>query len=170
MTLAIGHSEGERAVLDVLRERKPRFSPEAVVKAFAETLKSYGLQAVIGDRYGGDWPGEAFRKHGINYKISERTKSEIYQAALPMLNSGRIELLDSKTLRTQLTGLERRTARSGKDSIDHRPGGHDDVVNAAAGVLTLCTPTIALTPDLFAQGTFSYFGKRDEGRTLWEQQ
>jgi hypothetical protein len=35
----------------------------------------------------------------------------------------------------QLLGLERRTARSGKDSIDHAPGGHDDVANAAASAL-----------------------------------
>ena len=32
-------------------------------------------------------------------------------------------------------GLERRTARGGRDSIDHTPGGHDDLANAAAGVL-----------------------------------
>jgi hypothetical protein len=31
--------------------------------------------------------------------------------------------------------IERRTSRSGKDSIDHGPAGHDDVVNAAAGAL-----------------------------------
>jgi hypothetical protein len=33
--------------------------------------------------------------------------------------------------------LERRTARSGKDSIDHAPNGHDDVANAVAGVASL---------------------------------
>jgi hypothetical protein len=35
----------------------------------------------------------------------------------------------------QLCGLERRTARGGRDSIDHGPGGHDDVANACAGAL-----------------------------------
>jgi hypothetical protein len=35
----------------------------------------------------------------------------------------------------QLVSLERRTARGGRDSIDHPPGAHDDVANAAAGVL-----------------------------------
>jgi hypothetical protein len=35
----------------------------------------------------------------------------------------------------QLVGLERRTARSGKDSIDHSPGGHDDIANAVAGAI-----------------------------------
>jgi hypothetical protein len=36
---------------------------------------------------------------------------------------------------TQLTSLERRTARGGKDSIDHAPGAHDDTANAVAGAL-----------------------------------
>jgi rubredoxin len=35
----------------------------------------------------------------------------------------------------QLIGLERRVARSGKDSIDHGPGMHDDLCNSAAGAL-----------------------------------
>jgi hypothetical protein len=33
----------------------------------------------------------------------------------------------------QISGLERRTGRSGKDSIDHAPNGHDDLANAVAG-------------------------------------
>jgi hypothetical protein len=37
----------------------------------------------------------------------------------------------------QLVGLERRTARSGRDSIDHAPGGHDDLSNVIAGVCSL---------------------------------
>lgn len=41
------------------------------------------------------------------------------------------------SLVNQLCGLERRTARSGKDSIDHAPGAHDDLANAAAGALTM---------------------------------
>jgi hypothetical protein len=37
----------------------------------------------------------------------------------------------------QLCSLERRTARGGKDSIDHPPGNHhDDIINSAAGSLT----------------------------------
>jgi hypothetical protein len=38
-----------------------------------------------------------------------------------------------------LCGLERRTARSGKDSIDHGPGGHDDVANVVAGLSAITT-------------------------------
>ena len=38
-TLAIGHKEGDVAVLDCLRERKPPFDPAGVVVEFAEALR-----------------------------------------------------------------------------------------------------------------------------------
>jgi hypothetical protein len=107
------------------------------VQDFAILLKGYRVHRVTGDRYAGDWPRERFRNAGITYDISERTKSEIYVNALPLLNSRRVELLDVKRLASQLIGLERRTARSGHDSIDHSPGQHDDVCNAAMGALLL---------------------------------
>jgi hypothetical protein len=170
MTLGIAHSEKDHVVLDLVRARKPRFSPEEVVREFAGDLLRYGLHEVIGDRYAGEWPREQFLKHGISYKPSERTKSEIYQSCLPMLNSGRVELLDNKTLRTQFIGLERRTSRGGRDSIDHRPGSHDDTVNAAAGALMNCVRAIPIPSDaLFYRGTISWFGKPDQERSLWDQ-
>ncbi len=134
-TLAIGHGDGDRLVLDCLREVRPPFSPENVVIDFATLLKQYGIVSVCGDRYGGEWPREQFRNNGIEYIVSERTKSEIYLEFLPLLNSGRIQLLDNLRLINQLCGLERKTSRVGKDSVDHQPGGHDDLCNAGCGVL-----------------------------------
>jgi len=46
-------------------------------------------------------------------------------------------LLDHPKLLNQLSNLERRTARSGRDNIDHQPGGHDDVANAVAGLAAI---------------------------------
>jgi len=92
----------------------------------------YGIGEVCGDRYAGEWPRERFRAHGVTYVPSEKTKSDLYAALLPLVNSCRVELLDDRRLLGQLGGLERRTARGGRDSIDHAPGGHDDVCNAAA--------------------------------------
>ena len=56
MTLAITHREGDKVVVDAVRERRPPFSPDDVVIEFAATLKSYGVGTVQGDRYGGEWP------------------------------------------------------------------------------------------------------------------
>jgi hypothetical protein len=75
-----------------------------------------------------------------NGGTSAGAASDIYRDGLPLINSGRIELLDSPQLVLQLCALERRVARSGKDSIDHPPGSfHDDVANAVMGVLVTAT-------------------------------
>lgn len=137
MTLAIAHSEDGAPVLDAVREVKPPFSPEAVVGEFCELVKSYGLRRVTGDRYGGEWPREQFRKLGVEYDLAEKTRSELYLALVPAINSRRCRLLDIPRLEVQLVGLERRTSRVGRDSIDHAPGSHDDVANAVAGALHL---------------------------------
>jgi hypothetical protein len=134
MTLAVAHLQGDRVVLDLVRERRPPFSPDSVVQEFAVTLKSYGVSTVIGDRYAAEWPRERFRVHGVEYRVADKTKSDLYRDLLPALNSGRVELLDHSRLVGQLCSLERRTARGGKDSIDHPPGSFDDVANAVAGV------------------------------------
>jgi hypothetical protein len=137
MTLAVAHEEHGVAVLDAVREVRPPFSPDAVVSEFAGLLKSYHLSRVTGDRYAGEWPREKFREYGIGYDLSDRPKSDIYRDTLPLLNSGQVELLDLPRLASQFCGLERRTARGGRDSIDHPPGQHDDLANAVAGALLL---------------------------------
>ena len=135
MTLAVAYRDGERVHLAALREVKPPFSPKSTVADFATFLRSYGVAMVRGDRYAGEWPREQFRKHGIEYQPADKTRSELYGELLPLINSGGRRLLDDKRLVSQLVGLERRTSRAGKDSIDHPPGGHDDVANAAAGAI-----------------------------------
>lgn len=141
MTLAIAHEEAKTAVLDVILEQKPPFSPKAVVANFAAVLKEYSITSIIGDRYAGEWPREVFRGHGIVYEPAARPKSDLYRDLLPLLNSGRVELLEDERLITQIVGLERRTGRNGKDSIDHALGAHDDLVNSVAGALVECVPS-----------------------------
>lgn len=144
-TLAVAHRDADSLILDCVREVRPPFSPEAVVGEFATTLKSYRVSTVTGDRYGGEWPREQFRKLGISYDLSDSPKSDLYRDLLPLLNSRRCELLDHQKMIGQLTTLERRTARSGRDSIDHAPGAHDDVANACAGALTLALAPVSRT-------------------------
>ncbi|GAJ96185.1 hypothetical protein [Rhizobium rhizogenes] len=137
MTLGIAHKEGNRAVLDVLRERKPPYSPEAVTKDFCELLKSYGILSLTGDNFGGEWCKEPFSRHGVTYERSTAPKSELYAAMVPAINSGRVGLLDNERATNQLVELERRSGSSGRDIIDHPPGAafHDDVANAVAGAV-----------------------------------
>jgi hypothetical protein len=152
--LAISHREGERIIVDLVRERRPPFSPSLVVAELVPLLKSYRISQVIGDRWAGGFPPEAFRKHGIRYEPSKQVKSDIYVSALPMLNSGRIVLPKSERLLNQLISLERTAARgSGRESIDHPRGDgwHDDVANAAMGAAVLAGCFGGYTLELLAK-------------------
>jgi hypothetical protein len=53
---------------------------------------------------------------------------------VPIITSKRVELPDNVRLVNQLVALERRTSLTGKDSIDHPRGLHDDLANAVADV------------------------------------
>ncbi|MET3967227.1 hypothetical protein [Bradyrhizobium sp. S3.9.1] len=143
MTLAIAHKEGaeetDTVVLDAIREVRPPFSPEAIVQEFCDLLRSYRVSRAVGDRFGGDWPRESFRRFGVHYETADRSRSDLYVALLPLINSRAADLLDNDRLITQLALLERRATRGGKDAIDHAPGAHDDVANAVAGACVLAT-------------------------------
>jgi len=140
-TLGVAHRENDIPVLDLIEERKPPFSPSSVVKEFSALMKEYGIKHVTGDRYSGQFVQELFRKQGINYRVSDLNRSELYIELLPLINSGNCSLLDNKTLINQLCALERRVSNTGRDSIDHTRGAHDDVANSVAGVMALLSKT-----------------------------
>jgi hypothetical protein len=141
MTLAIAHPvvlrNGPGAALDLVREVRPPFSPDAVVRDFANVLRSYKIREVVGDAYAGEWPRERFRAAGIEYRTSPLSRSEIYLEFLPLLNAERTRLLDNPRLVAQIAALERHVSRSGTETVDHPPGGHDDLANSAAGAIVL---------------------------------
>src|SRR4029077_14471752 len=121
----------------IVREQKPPFNPEQVISEFAAIIKLWGASTVTADHYAGDIPKTAFQRHGILYLASEQTRSELYLELLPLMSSGKVELLLNPKLKGQLCGLERRIQRSGRESVDHAPGSHDDLINSAAGSLVL---------------------------------
>jgi len=149
-TLAIAHVIEGKPVLDAVRERVPPFSPAAVASDFALDLKRYGITDLEGDHYAGEFPRELFRKQGITYRTSESPKTAIYREWLPLLNAGKLELLDLPRIKSQFCGLDRQVARSGQESIDHAPGGHDDIANAVAGVLVKAAQKRHVTTSRFA--------------------
>ncbi len=132
--LAIGHRNNGNVIVDVVREWRPRFSPESVVKEMSGLLHRYRVDSLLGDRFAGEWVREPFRRNKIEYEICPQAKSDLYRDSLPLINSKQIRLLDHPRLIAQLVGLERRVGRGGRDSIDHAPGGHDDVANVVCGL------------------------------------
>ena len=164
-TLGIGHNEWrdgrEIATLDVLLEAKPPFDPDLVAARMAEVLKAYGLRSVTGDAYAGDWPKTSFGRCGIDYQRAHASKSEIYLHVLPLFSGSRVDLLDLPRLADQLAGLQRKTGTGGRESVDHARGAHDDVANAACGVLWRLSPSrgrVALVPAIIVTGATTFLG------------
>ena len=137
MTLAIAHSADGRITIDCVVEVRPKFNPTTAVLQFCSMLQTYGVTTVTGDNYGSEWCKQPFREHGVEYERSDKVRSELYLEFLPLVNSGRVEWIDNPRIVAQLCGLERRVARSGRDTIDHGRTGHDDIANVVAGAACL---------------------------------
>ena len=132
---------------------------------FAELLKTYRITQLQGDRYSGEWARERFNLHGISYETAAKSKSDHYRDLLPAINSRMVDLLDDARLIAQIVGLERRTARGGKDSIDHAPNAHDDLANSVAGVVA------ALASSAHGyDSSMKWVGGPEpgQGRSLWQ--
>jgi hypothetical protein len=160
MTCCIAHAEGQRIVIDAIREVRPPFSPEAVVDEFCALLKTYRVRSVTGDRYGGEFCRQPFRLRGIEYRLADKAKSDLYRDLLPVLNSGGVLLPKSDKLVAQLVGLERRTARGGRDSIDHAPNSHDDLANAVALACSVVANARQIVPPHMASWSDPFAGFR----------
>jgi hypothetical protein len=90
MTLAIGHREDRRIILDALRESKPPFSPEQVVREYTSLLDCHRIDEVVGDHYAGEWPREEFRNKGIRYEVADLPKVDLYRGLQPIIPMGRV--------------------------------------------------------------------------------
>ena len=171
MTMALAHFDEfkGKSVLDLVREVRPPFSPAAVVDDFCQVLQRYGVTTVTGDRWGGEFVRELFRVRGVQYNLSRQNKSELYLALLPLMNSGVVELRNIERLKVQLLGLERRTARGGRDSVDHGPGAHDDVVNVAAGALVIANENGGRPGIIFTSLPNPFWPSPQEEAEMWRR-
>jgi hypothetical protein len=150
-TAAIAHAEPREnaepiVVVDAVREVRPPFDPQAVAGELAAFLKSYDISSARSDKYAGAWVVSAFATHGVHVEQDAEPKSQLYLAALPLLTSQRVDLLDLPKLRAQFAALDRRRRVGGRDVVDHPAGAHDDVANAVAGAIGLADQPMASEP------------------------
>lgn len=159
--LVIVHKEDSKVIEDFVKEWTAPLRPQAVVAEMAKELKRWNLSTIEGDNYAGEWPVEAFRMHGVRYRLAEKSKNELYRELLPVLCGGNacIELLDHSAQTNQLIGLERRPRSGGSDVIDHPTNGHDDLANALAVAVNAIgrkrmlvggLPSLLVCPDRFS--------------------
>jgi hypothetical protein len=136
---ALAHKEGETCVIDLVRGRSAPFDPDQVAQEYAQLAKEYKCTEIVGDNFAGEWVAGAFKRAGIRYRRADKVKSQIYLECLPLFARGQLNLPDHPKLMRELRLLERHTARSGKDRVDHGRNGSDDYANAAMGALVLLT-------------------------------
>ena len=135
-TLAIGHKEESGVfVVDVVRGTSGKFDPHLVTAEYATLCREYGIDSVTGDVYAAQWVVGAWQEQNIAYLKSDLPKSQVYLECLPLFARGLVRLPDHPKLLRELRLLERHSHRSGKDTVDHGRGGHDDHANACCGVL-----------------------------------
>jgi hypothetical protein len=160
--IGIAHREGERIIADVIRGRKPPFDPATVAGEFAALAKEYRCSKVVGDNYSGEWVSQAFKAAGVDYTRSELPKSGLYLEGLPAFSRGAISIPNHPLLIRELRLLERRTARSGKDSVDHGPSGSDDHANVLFGAMYLLRQRPSIQIDIGMPVQVGQFGQHED--------
>jgi hypothetical protein len=152
-TICIVHRDGDRIIADAIRGR--RGDPNAAVKEFAALAKQYGCRSITGDNYAKEWVAGGYRNAGLEYRRSRLVRSDLYLEGLPLFTRGLVSIPANAALLRELRLLERRTARSGKDSVDHGVGGHDDHANSLFGAMYLAAKTEKVTPTWGNIGAFT---------------
>jgi hypothetical protein len=136
-TVAIGHHENGKFIVDVVRGVAGSYDPYVVTREFAELLKSYNVRVVVGDNYGARWVSQYWRESGFAYERSPWPRSEIYLESMALFARRLVRLPDHPRMLRELRLLERTTGNGGKDAVNHGRNGHDDFANVACGVLRI---------------------------------
>src|SRR5262249_24551366 len=96
-------------------------------------------------------------------------KGAIYLESLPVFTRGLARLPNYARLIRELRLLERRTHRSGKDTVEHPRNGHDDHANVVCGVFSLLRPppfeepNKLTSPIILSGGAITHWGGGGSG-------
>jgi hypothetical protein len=151
-----GSQRGRRSSFD-------RRRPQLFIASTTRLLALQGLCPIVpgrlsavSDNYARDWVAGAWRKLEFEYIRSSRPKGAIYLESLPVFTRGLARLPNHARLIRELRLLERRTHRSGKDTVEHPRNGHDDHANVVCGVLSLLAPSAFEQPNENAANFFRW--------------
>jgi hypothetical protein len=161
-SICIGHKAGERLVVDVARGRQGPFNPMEVTREYAALCKQYRINIVTGDRYGKAWVQQAWRDLLGAYAEAGMYAWELYLEALAPFNRGLVELPEHLPLLREFKSLQRVAGRTGKESVEHPRGSHDDLANSVAGCLQLLSKVEQKIPMVGAVVWSSSQGWSDE--------
>ena len=141
--LAIGHREGDRTALDVMRvwtgRRGHPVDFDAVGAEVLDLYREFRFSLSVD-------PWQAYEliakleKQGVDvrpFNFSPQSKTRLASTLLHSLNTGAVELYPAEGLRDELVALRVKpsTSGSGMFAFDHAPGEHDDRATALALML-----------------------------------
>lgn len=129
---AVAHMVGDLVIVDAVRRWPAPHDPQVVAGEVAAFLREYKITSAHADEYAAEFARSVYASAGVALVSAPGTRSEAYLHMLPLMTTGRIELPPEPVLRNELLGLERRTGRNGRDTVDHRPHCHDDLSNCVA--------------------------------------
>ena len=86
--LAIAHREGDKVIIDAIRERKPRFVPSDVIAEYSTLLKQYRCHQVVGDKFAGGYEFE-WQRCGITHLPGKRVHKNRALHSFPADDFGR---------------------------------------------------------------------------------
>jgi hypothetical protein len=137
-TLAIAHrAAGDRVIVDVIRGVPAPHDPASVAREFVALAKEYRCRVITGDQYAKGWVKGTIEACGAEYKQSKLVRSDLYLEGLVLFARGQVRVPSHDVMLRELRLLQRRTAKSGRDQVDHIVGSHDDHVNSVFGSLHL---------------------------------
>jgi hypothetical protein len=136
MALAIAHEESGRVHLDLVRENRAPFNDaEKIIDEYADILKRYHINTVLGDKHAQAFVGHLFGKRNISVKFHSPSATDLYLSFAGHLRVGDLVLLKDPVLIDQLTHLRRKISPGGGERIDSPAHKLDDVANAVAGAV-----------------------------------
>jgi hypothetical protein len=80
---------------------------------------------------------------------------------VPLFTSGRVKLLNNQRMVDQLCALRRKVGQGGRESVDHPRNQHDDLANAACGLLWRLSPS---GPASSAENWLEFYRRQVEER------
>lgn len=118
----------------------------AATKLYAQKMKEYNVQMVLGDKYSGQWIVSEFLENDIFYEQNSEPRTELYTQAIVISNQRRCRILKNTTLLGQIVEIQNR--RVGVHYVyDHPANGKDDYSNAWAGNIYQLKKRVKCTSD-----------------------
>jgi hypothetical protein len=138
--LGIGHLDGSRVVVDLLRVWRPAgkgrpLNDKEVVSEIVGLLRPYGIDRVTGDQFCDIPLKNEFATYGIGFvekPVTEASKYLEYKNLIAVMRARLLSLPDMEEIRADLTGLQKKGKWIGAPRLANR---HDDISTVIRGIV-----------------------------------